>query len=96
MKIITWTSLLKTFSTSFDNEIQNRLDILNRLNEKTGRPKYEVSYYGTASQRRELEQNGESERILSDLDEEILKRQNELNRTIINPTVKYYRINQQR
>jgi len=86
MKNITWKSLLKTFSDNFEKEIQKRLDILNELNKRSGRPKYTANMYGTAYQRKQMVDSGQADEFLNQLDQQILNRQKELNRTIINPT----------
>lgn len=88
MKKIVWDSSTRKFSTQFERDLQERLDILNKLNKKSGLPELKATYFGTATQRQQLEITGQTDKILDELDHQILMKEQELNRTIINPSYK--------
>lgn len=86
MNKVIWNSSTRKFSTQFEKDLQERLDILNELNKKSGLPELKATYFGTATQRQLLEMSGQTDKILDDLDHRILMKEQELNRTIINPS----------
>ena len=91
MNKITWNNLLRTFS--FTDELRSKLKVLNALRMQAGIMKepLEVSDFGTASWREEMDDSDRGDYILANIDNEIERLSNEINRTVITPTPKWGR-----